>query len=299
MHSATEREVRPSPFDGCTENVYADAYWETRTGVGQLAQALFLKEQDSIAMLAFYGDGSGEHGKGMFVVAGYLADTRDWFDVERAWSAELERTPRIAYFKGGQCQHLDGEFAGFSREQADEKRLRLAEVVRRHSGRMMELSSTIAWDAYRSVIGDGIVAETYYHPYFFCFRGLASLTIERATEGGFRDHPGRVAFVFDTESQRSLDEDVQAQYNHARRSLPAHIAARMGSTTWDDDINFPMLQVADMIAWSVRRGYAGLDSPLLTVLRDDGKISGSFERKWNTERLRQWVVDTEARAKAL
>jgi hypothetical protein len=61
--------MRPFPFDEQTEAFYATPEWQERTGVGQLAQVLFRKAEDQFLMLAFYGDGSGEHGSGPFVVA--------------------------------------------------------------------------------------------------------------------------------------------------------------------------------------------------------------------------------------
>lgn len=288
---SVERD-RPFPFDRRTEEVYASPEWESRTGVGQLAQVLFLDEKDVLTVLAFYGDGSGEHGRGAMVVAGYLADTRDWFEVERFWSAALQNHPKIDYFKAAQCQHLDGQFNGWTRDAANAKRLRLAEIVRKHSHRLVEISSTIRWNEYHSVIGDGPVRRTYYHPYFFCFHGVASLAVERANDN-FRDHTGRIAFVLDTESYKTMDVDVQQQYNYARETLPEHVKRRMGSTTWDTDIAFPMLQVADLIAWSIRAETEGLGSPVLDVLRNGGQIAGRVTKKWNPSGLAQFVVGVE------
>ncbi len=248
-------------------------------------------------MLALYGDGSGEHGKGVFVLAGYVANTLDWFAIEQDWCRELQTPPRIDYFKASECVRKgDGDFGkqfkGWTQAAVDAKRLQLAMVVNKFNHRMVEVASTINWDEYRSAIGDDVVKQTYYHPYFFCFHGLASLAVEVSNKQ-FRDHKDRLAFVMDTESNATLDVDVKAQYEHARSTLPGDIANKMGSITFDTDIKFPLLQVADLIAWSVRAEREGLPSPVLSVIRDGSKIGGSYERRWNPSKLAQMVIDTE------
>lgn len=143
------------------------------------------------------------------------------------------------------------------------------------------------------MIGDDAVKQTYYSPYFFCFHGLASLAVEVSNKQ-FRDHKGRLAFTLDTESNGTLDADAEVQYRHARETLPDPISGRMGSIAFDTDIAFPMLQVADLLAWSVRAECEGLPSPVLNVIRDKTKIGGSYLKKWNASKLAQLVVDTDS-----
>jgi hypothetical protein len=247
-------------------------------------------------MLAFYGDGSGEHGKGPMIVAGYLADTLDWFEIERAWCRELDTPPRVDYFKASQCMALSGQFDGWDRAAADEKRLKLAEIVRRHNHRIVEISSLIEWDDYRYVIGDGVTKSVYYHPYFFCFHGVASLCVE-ASGKKFRPFRGRVASVLDTETYKTLDLDVRREYDLARENLPPDIAAKMGSVTWDTDFKLPLLQVADLIAWCIRADHVGLPSHVLNVLRDEGRLAGQYARNWLREPLARFIANLEIKVK--
>src|SRR6202521_4610078 len=185
-------------------------------------------------MLALYADGSGEHGKGTFILAGYVAETIDWKHLERAWCEELVHPPAIQYFKASECIRHQGEFGkqfrGWAEQDVNEKRLRLANIVNRFNPRIVEVASSIRWDEYDSVIGDNVVKQMLYHPYFLCFHGLASLAVEVSGKQ-FRDHKGRIAFVFDTESNGNLDVDTMAQYEHARTTLPENISGRMGSIT--------------------------------------------------------------------
>ena len=167
LAEAADYEDRPFPFDIPTLEIYATyecPFWETRTGVGQLAQVLFSDASDQIAMLAFYGDGSGEHGKGtgkIFVLAGYLANTLDWFNLERDWVSTLHEHPRIEYFKARECIRHQGEFSGqfigWDQRDVEAKRLKFAEIIHAYNHRIVEIASTIRWDEYDSVIGDDVI----------------------------------------------------------------------------------------------------------------------------------------------
>lgn len=267
-------------------------------GIGEFAQALFLKENDLLIMLALYGDGSGEHGKRdgtSFVLAGYMASTIDWFQIERDWVAALEESPRIQYFKASECIMRDGgfkgQFKGWDTAAVEAKRLRMAYVIRRHNNRMVELSSVIRWDEYDSVLGDDVMRKTYYHPFHFGFHGIASLAIEQGASR-FTGQFGPIAFVFDTES-KSLDSDIEFQYKYARDTLPEHVSSRLGSLSFCDDKKYLMIQTADLLAWSIRAEKESLPSPVLGIIRDPSAIGGSLERRWRRDGLEQFIIKTE------
>jgi hypothetical protein len=291
---------RPFPFDKQTCDYYDTPFWHTRTGVGELAQVLLHSESDLILMLSLHVDGSGENRKGTFVLGGYLADTWDWFELERLWSAELRKAPAIDFFKASSCVRRlpDNEFKkpfkGWPDDAVAEKRLRLAEIINKVSPAFVELSSTIRWDEYDSVIGNDVMSATFYHPYFLCFHGLLSLTVERLSIDFPRQRQsGRIAVVIDTESNADLDVDVETQYKKARETLPEGIAKKLGSFTIDNDIDFPMLQPPDLAMWSTRSDREGFPSPVLDIIREQGRIRGAYEAKWNPAKLAQFIVDTE------
>jgi hypothetical protein len=290
----------PFPFDAGTQLLYSSCDWNNRTGIGQLAEVLRLREQDVVAMLALYADGSGEHGKGPLVVAGYLANTIDWFFLERDWVRELNAVPKIDYFKARDCilkfrsggiRDFGGQFKGWSEEAVNKKRRILADIIHRHSKRMVALSSSIQWDEYHSVIGGGDVRDVFFSPYFFGFYGITYLAAEQSNVH-FPDHKGCIAFVFDTENAE-IDANVELHYRHAADNIPPELAARLGSCTWDTDIKFPMLQIADFLAWCLRAKEDGIQEPLLEVIRDPNSIGGAYERPWRASGLAQFVVKTE------
>jgi hypothetical protein len=298
VRSIVWNDQKRFPFDERTEQLYASCWWHKRTGIGQLAQALFLKEYTPVLMLAFYGDGSGEVGRGPMVVAGYLGHTRDLFDLEHRWCSELQAQPPIEYFRASECvpeiPRLSGQFKGWSPEAAATKRLRLAKLVYEASPQLVAISSTVQWDEYRSVIGDGPVKSVLYHPYFLCFHGVLWLAFEYANRV-FAEFQGRVAVVLDTESNKNVDVDAAQQFRLSQNHLPEEIVRRMGSITWDTDIQFPLLQVADLLAWSVRAAAAGLPSPVLDIIRSN-RLAACACRDPNPASIAQWVIDRDARA---
>ncbi len=228
----------------------------------------------------------------------------DMFELERRWTLELNRHPKIEYFKARECVYrpylrdFEGQFKGWSQEAVDAKRLRMAEVVRSQNQRIAEISCSVHWDDYRFAINNGPSSEIYYSPYFFCFLGVCHLAISVSNDL-FLDHPGRIAFVLDTESE-AVDEDSKTQFGLVRKFASPDTLKRMGSTTWDSDINFPILQVADLLAWSIRAGDEGLPSPVLSVLRDrpEGSTGGGYRKRFDVNGLVETVIELDKDVKA-
>lgn len=125
-----------------------------------------------MVQLVFYGDGSGEHGKGTFVVAGYMAGSIDWFNLERDWKRELARSPKLEYFKARECLHLDGQFKGWTTKSANARRDKFIDIIAKNGCHLTEVSSCVNWDGWRAAIGDGIFKQAFYHPTFFASMGL-------------------------------------------------------------------------------------------------------------------------------
>ncbi len=234
------------------------------------------------------------------IVAGYYGDSRTFFELERRWCAELRTHPKIAYFKGSECKtdsrpKLTGEFAGWSPSDAAAKRLRLAKIINDLSPELVAISSRISWDEYRSVIGDQFVKSVLHHPYFFCFHGVITLSLQYALN---EPPENKVAFVLDVESNGSVDEDARVQFDMAlaKSRIPQEIKNRMGSVTQDSDIRFPALQAADMLAWSLRREAEGLDSPVLELVRYKRRLFAFNERNPIPSAVAQFVVDLDEKA---
>src|SRR5208282_4285265 len=120
--------------------------------------------------------------------------------------------------------------------EAKAKRLRLAQTIHDSSGELIALSSRIDWKDYHSIVGDSYMKAIMYHPYLLCFYGVISLALEYAEH---ETTGSRVAFVLDTETNGTLDDDAKMQYDLtlAKSSgIRDSLKARMGSVTQDSDI---------------------------------------------------------------
>jgi Protein of unknown function (DUF3800) len=202
-------------------------------------------------MLAFCGDDSGNHGKGPFVVAGYLAKAPDWFWLESEWEKALKEYPEIGYFKMNECYRLKGEFEKMSRPEADDKLRKLISVVCKYNHRMIEISSIIDWDDYRSVIGDGPFKDMFHSPYFFCFHGVVSLTAKMV-----HNEKGNEMIHYTFDAQSNLNHDSAKQYYFIRDTDPNVVTKYMGGISHQSDADWKRLQIADLIAWHVRKSFA-------------------------------------------
>ncbi len=55
--------------------------------------------------LRFYGDESGAHGKGTYLIAGYLATSENWEHFKALWTEKLAGPRHVDYFKRGANYH--------------------------------------------------------------------------------------------------------------------------------------------------------------------------------------------------
>jgi hypothetical protein len=251
-----------------------------------------------ISVLAYYGDDSGSASRdGVFAVGGYLAESPTWFyDLEIPWNEVLNEAPRIKYFKGFECQKLTGQFEGFERDEADAKLDSLVDVIVPSiaSARVHEYGSVIRWDDYNRCI-TGKLRKAFPNPYFFCFHGLVDLISRAYLEA--TETPARpVAYVFDHQS--NLESKAYEHYWLVYRHASDGAKRTMGSISFADDRGCPPLQMADLIAWHVRRDFLnpkndlGRQRPALRALREklkDGRLA-----IWKPDGLRQFAADVEA-----
>src|ERR1035438_6307206 len=118
--------------------------------------------------MRFYGDESGSHGKGTYVIAGYLATAYNWEQFKIDWEAALAESPSVEYFHRGPNYHGDNPFGGWDDSARSAKLYRMIRVFERFTGRIQELSSTIEWSDHPAV-KSGPLGTALYDPYFCCF----------------------------------------------------------------------------------------------------------------------------------
>src|SRR6266566_4483095 len=106
-----------------------------------------------------------------------------------------------------------------------------------------------------------------------------------------------IHYTFDVQS--NLNHDSAKQYYFIRDTDPNTVTKYMGGISHESDEDLVRLQIADLLAWHVRRSFAkpqedkGQERAELLQLRQ-GLFRGECA-KWNPARIAQLVVDVEER----
>jgi len=216
-------------------------------------------------MVVFYGDESGSHGKGDYVISGYIAHKDTWTEFAKMWNAACHSaTPRrIEYLKMSEWQHRDplkhsGQFLGWSDADAEQKIHRILAVLGAFldGGHIGEFTSSISWDIYNRCI-DGACKQVFSNPYYF---NLMQITKRAAQFAKSKDpkFDGKIHFVFDEGNSAQAQASVHFQY--MKSFAEDNLGALMGPISFASDKDEPALQAADVIAWHNRRNLAGIDT---------------------------------------
>jgi hypothetical protein len=232
----------------------------------------------------FYGDDSGAHGKGTFVVSGYAATDEAWSHVSRAWLKALQEPPEVPYFHMGSNYHGDEPFTGWSETDRRKKREHMLAALQPFGSQLLEISSVIDWDVYREGVV-GPLRELFDNPYFFCFHGVVSQIKDIFSAQTQAVH---VSYTFDRES--ALEARLLDQFFKLRVHAP-ELEPYVGGLCFEDDKYLPGLQIADAIAWLVRRDFVqppedgGTRRPELVFLREHVYNQPAYLRKWRKDGL--------------
>lgn len=196
-------------------------------------------------VLTYYVDDSGSAKKPVekhCVLAGYLADAGDWKDISQDWQAVLDTKPAIHHFKMGDAFHCGGVFKGWYPSDVHGKVIQLASVIKKHSAKLHEFSSFITWEHYDRYVTKKHLLST---PLFFCIHGVVS-QICRHLEG-----TGEVVHLI-ADLGMAKQAEMGEQMDLLRHLNPIVGSLIFGLDYQNDELQ-PALQMADLIAWHVRR----------------------------------------------
>jgi len=204
-------------------------------------------------LLAFYADDSADAKREiLFVVAGLVADTSVWFEVERLWNKRLDRDG-LEYFRASDCNSLTGEFYKLvkahgpnrAREMANDLLADLKEIIKARElyafifmGPMAVYRRARAKDFGKNCLHDD--------PYI---QAHEQIVFEVAKSAGKGKAKSPIAFVFD---EHCKAKQLLAGWADLKRRLPA-TSQWIGSATVLDDKQCAQLQVADLIANIAKR----------------------------------------------
>jgi hypothetical protein len=243
--------------------------------------------------LRFYGDESGSHGKGTYVIAGYMATAYNWEQFKVDWEAALAESPSIPYFHRGPNHHGDKPFDGWDEQTREAKLYRMIRVFEKFPGRIVELSSTIAWGDYEAV-KTAPLGEVLSNPYYCCLHGVVSLALQWVKDKG---EGADIDFIFDYQFQHQAEAVKQFTHIRQRFSDVPEVSTRMSGICFMDDERVAGLQAADLIAWQLRRDLVkpkedgGKSRPELEKLRAACGM-GVSTKLWNPVGFAQFIERT-------
>jgi len=207
-----------------------------------------------LVMLQGYVDDSGSEGtRSPFVLAGYILPAKEWELFSDDWKSQLEREPRITYFKMMEAAQRIKQFSGFSEEFCRCKVKDLLAVIHRHN--LDGIYSVLSWNDYREILESSLPEEmrrgmrTAYGLLFFNILDTVVFYQRRKQIG-----PEKVDLDFD--EQGEAGEFARMFYPLVKEQSLPEVQAILGRTpTMLDDKNFVALQAADLLAWSIRREF--------------------------------------------
>lgn len=201
--------------------------------------------------LRAYMDESGTHGGSrVAVVGGCVAFSKDWSLWNSQWQPILknpgDNKKPLAYFHSREASHSRDEFYGWPKDEANEFALKLIPVMNKH--RIHNVAAAIDMDAFNEII-TGETREKLEDPYYF-----AMLLCVYDIADWIRHHvprKTRVAYIF--EQNTKFEKRAHEIFNNILRKRDGARRYKMGALSFDDRINSPMLQAADIVAYETHR----------------------------------------------
>ncbi len=130
-------------------------------------------------MVIFYGDESGSHGRGDYILSGYVAHRDTWKFFDGLWNAKLaEANPRpIEYFKMSEWQHREKQFENWCDDDAVMKLGKMYSVLAAvlETGAVGEFTCSTNWEIYNRCV-NGRCKDIFSDPYYF---NLRQVTLRR------------------------------------------------------------------------------------------------------------------------
>lgn len=250
----------------------------------------------------YMDDSADEQRKTVFSVGGFVAESEEWFEVERHWNRRLEREG-LDYFRTYDCINLEGEFR---KKLVDRHGLTTARVIA--DAVLCDLKQIVAtsnlfayclgvWmDDYRMVADepDGRIVLNK-DPYVFAHHQLIGLVLKECI-----DFPRRevIAFLYDEHSKAAL---LQSSWTNFKECNPT-LAEYAGTLAPMDDRKTIAIQVADLLANTTTKVFLELpNSPEVAEARLKGWLKRNIMlvAYADAKYLREVVAENIERARAM
>jgi Protein of unknown function (DUF3800) len=231
-----------------------------------------------VTVIAGYFDESADQNqKKIFVVAGFLGRNYAFIQMESRWKKLLAKYD-LEYYHAVECEHGMKQFKKFvaiPEKQTDEERVKLQTIRFEFLNAAVTgediagFATGVALEDFDDLCKNPTYREAFGKtPFYYCYHLVMLSAVREVTS----EWGGIVAFVGDRHQQHSKTMlELQQPLREAYPDLSPHI----GSITFDDKRNYIGLQVADVLAYEVRKmfqdemnGYA--ERAEYKFLRDNG-----------------------------
>jgi Protein of unknown function (DUF3800) len=202
-------------------------------------------------MLVAYFDESGlDERSRVFCIAGYVAESPDWFELERAWAARL-REDSVPFFHMADFESRRGHFVGWANSRRIAFIKDLIAII--NATDVYGIGTGVDIEAFRKVMAEvpcppSVPMDWWSHPWALAFQDCLAQCAIAADE---RPYGEKLSFVFDRQ------HTYQARAEEAHRQIQAHPIwphkHRIGSLTFGAKTDYVALQVADFAVYEVRK----------------------------------------------
>lgn len=222
---------------------------------------------------AYIDDAGVKNTDAVFVFAGFVDTAENWVHFANDWRDCLKEPPSIEYFKMDEASSLSGQFVNWKVKVRNAKLRALFEVIRQHGKRSdfcRAMYFTTPFAAFHKKMTDDLPARTkrYSAAYLFGVVLLINAIVAEIKHRGTGDH---LEAIFD--EHLIFGKRVQEFY-----PLLCDFAERVygekypPSPCFRDDKDCTPLQLADMLAWSLRRVWNGQDNEFQWILDELPRI---------------------------
>jgi hypothetical protein len=207
----------------------------------------------------FIDDSGSEPQSPIFVLAGFIASHDNWARFADDWQTELDRYPKLDYFKMSEAGWLRGQFSterGWTESLRDNRVMDFANIVLKHAA--IRVETTMRHDDFAHYLSSiPAVRRSLYidHPYsMLLFQAIMTVAAHQDRFGIIEP----CDFVFD--EQTGFSDEVNRVWSRFKASLDksttSDLAKFVGSRPiFRSEMEFLPLQAVDLCAWQLRNHY--------------------------------------------
>lgn len=210
-----------------------------------------LRQERLLLMLQGYFDDSGsDAARPFFVLGGYILPAELWENFSDEWQTELQKDPRIEYFKMSEANAGVEQFA-FSSEFRQYKVRKLFSLIQSHM--LKGIETWLSWDEFNE-FNAGLVGPAKDQAYAPLFFGIMDNVVEWQQQRGI--FPSKIQLDFDQQGRAGkvaiASYGQMIEHCESNRIEADWRKVVEGTPRMLDDKKYPGLQAADMLAWCVR-----------------------------------------------